>query len=159
MAAVQTEARHPGRLVLADITAKKSGPDWWRSQPCDYGGHSRWLAAASRTSAACPRYRAVKPAALHAIANPTSIPRARCVHRARIQVSSSKKPIFFYVNLAKRLLAEHGEIQLSALGQGGRRCLHAHAGPIPLCSGLLTICALATCCAQPSQPWSAWRRS
>lgn len=34
----------------------------------------------------------------------------------RIQVSSSKKPMFFYVNLSKRLLAEHGEIQLSALG-------------------------------------------
>eukprot|EP00882_Tetradesmus_deserticola_P006323 GHRQ01006652.1.p2 GENE.GHRQ01006652.1~~GHRQ01006652.1.p2 ORF type:complete len:142 (+),score=45.27 GHRQ01006652.1:146-571(+) len=34
----------------------------------------------------------------------------------RIQVSSSKKPMFFYVNLAKRLLAEQGEIHLSALG-------------------------------------------
>uniref|UniRef100_A0A383WMR3 DNA/RNA-binding protein Alba-like domain-containing protein n=1 Tax=Tetradesmus obliquus TaxID=3088 RepID=A0A383WMR3_TETOB len=34
----------------------------------------------------------------------------------RIQVSSSKKPMFFYVNLSKRLLAEHGDIHLSALG-------------------------------------------
>lgn len=33
-------------------------------------------------------------------------------------MSSSKRPMFFYVNLAKKLLAEHGEIQLSALGQG-----------------------------------------
>jgi len=29
---------------------------------------------------------------------------------------SNKKPLFFYVSLGKRLLAEHGEIQLSALG-------------------------------------------
>eukprot|EP00879_Flechtneria_rotunda_P004311 GHRR01004561.1.p1 GENE.GHRR01004561.1~~GHRR01004561.1.p1 ORF type:complete len:126 (+),score=30.04 GHRR01004561.1:298-675(+) len=34
----------------------------------------------------------------------------------RIQVSSTKKSMFFYVNLAKRLLGEHGEIHLSALG-------------------------------------------
>ncbi|CAL5220878.1 g2966 [Coccomyxa viridis] len=37
-------------------------------------------------------------------------------HPARIQVSTSKKPLFFYVNLAKRFLQEHGEVQLSALG-------------------------------------------
>lgn len=36
-------------------------------------------------------------------------------HPGRIQVSN-KQPLFFYVNLGKRLLAEHGEIQLSALG-------------------------------------------
>eukprot|EP00955_Chlamydomonas_euryale_P099433 365219-Chlamydomonas_euryale.AAC.13 len=36
----------------------------------------------------------------------------------RIQVSSTKHPMFFYVNLAKKLLSEHGEVQLSALGQG-----------------------------------------
>ncbi|KAK9905681.1 hypothetical protein WJX75_004540 [Coccomyxa subellipsoidea] len=28
----------------------------------------------------------------------------------------SQKPLFFYVNLAKRFLQEHGEVQLSALG-------------------------------------------
>ena len=33
-------------------------------------------------------------------------------------MSSSKRPISFYISLSKRLLAEHGEIQLSALGQG-----------------------------------------
>lgn len=37
-------------------------------------------------------------------------------HPARIQVSLGKKPLYFYVNLAKKLLAEHGEVQLSALG-------------------------------------------
>ncbi|XP_051122502.1 uncharacterized protein At2g34160-like [Andrographis paniculata] len=34
----------------------------------------------------------------------------------RIQVSNTKKPLFFYVNLAKRYLQQHKEIQLSALG-------------------------------------------
>eukprot|EP00210_Caulerpa_lentillifera_P006144 g5871.t1 len=37
-------------------------------------------------------------------------------HPARIQVSLGKKPLYFYVNLSKKLLAEHGEVQLSALG-------------------------------------------
>ena len=32
-------------------------------------------------------------------------------------MSSSKRPISFYINLSKRLLSEHGEIQLAALGQ------------------------------------------
>ncbi|CAD6334468.1 unnamed protein product [Miscanthus lutarioriparius] len=34
----------------------------------------------------------------------------------RIQVSSSKKPLFFYVNLAKRYMQQHGDVELSALG-------------------------------------------
>ncbi|GFQ08603.1 uncharacterized protein at2g34160 [Phtheirospermum japonicum] len=34
----------------------------------------------------------------------------------RIQVSNTKKPLFFYVNLAKRYLQQHAEIELSALG-------------------------------------------
>ncbi|KAI3448720.1 hypothetical protein Pfo_005385 [Paulownia fortunei] len=34
----------------------------------------------------------------------------------RIQVSNTKKPLFFYVNLAKRYLQQHDEIELSALG-------------------------------------------
>ncbi|KAK9818913.1 hypothetical protein WJX81_006984 [Elliptochloris bilobata] len=37
-------------------------------------------------------------------------------HPARVQVSVSKKPLYFYVNLAKRFLQEHGEVQMSALG-------------------------------------------
>ena len=34
----------------------------------------------------------------------------------RIQVSNVKKPLFFYVNLARRLLLEHEYIEFSALG-------------------------------------------
>ncbi|XP_057508238.1 uncharacterized protein At2g34160-like [Actinidia eriantha] len=34
----------------------------------------------------------------------------------RIQVSNTKKPLFFYVNLAKRYLQQHNEVELSALG-------------------------------------------
>ncbi|GJN35900.1 hypothetical protein PR202_gb24715 [Eleusine coracana subsp. coracana] len=34
----------------------------------------------------------------------------------RIQVSNSKKPLFFYVNLAKRYMQQHGDVELSALG-------------------------------------------
>ncbi|KAI3472853.1 hypothetical protein Pfo_031269 [Paulownia fortunei] len=34
----------------------------------------------------------------------------------RIQVSNTKKPLFFYVSLAKRYLQQHKEIELSALG-------------------------------------------
>ncbi|KAJ8425308.1 hypothetical protein Cgig2_019012 [Carnegiea gigantea] len=34
----------------------------------------------------------------------------------RIQVSNTKKPLFFYVNLAKRYMRQHNEVELSALG-------------------------------------------
>ncbi|KAK6912194.1 DNA/RNA-binding protein Alba-like [Dillenia turbinata] len=34
----------------------------------------------------------------------------------RIQVSNTKKPLFFYVNLAKRYMQRHNEVELSALG-------------------------------------------
>ncbi|KAF7078788.1 hypothetical protein CFC21_083164 [Triticum aestivum] len=34
----------------------------------------------------------------------------------RIQVSNTKKPLFFYVNLAKRYMQLHEEVELSALG-------------------------------------------
>ncbi|XP_064967806.1 uncharacterized protein At2g34160-like isoform X2 [Musa acuminata AAA Group] len=33
-----------------------------------------------------------------------------------IQVSNTKKPLFFYVNLAKRYMQQHNEVELSALG-------------------------------------------
>ncbi|KAH9322673.1 hypothetical protein KI387_017312, partial [Taxus chinensis] len=36
--------------------------------------------------------------------------------RNRIQVSNTKKPLFFYVNLAKRYLQLHEEVELSGLG-------------------------------------------
>nr|ABK24162.1 unknown [Picea sitchensis]ACN41069.1 unknown [Picea sitchensis] len=34
----------------------------------------------------------------------------------RIQVSNTKQPLFFYVNLAKRYLKNHEEVELSGLG-------------------------------------------
>ncbi|CAK9164859.1 unnamed protein product [Ilex paraguariensis] len=34
----------------------------------------------------------------------------------RIQVSNTKKPLYFYVNLAKRYMRQHNEVELSALG-------------------------------------------
>ncbi|KAK1403548.1 Alba domain-containing protein [Heracleum sosnowskyi] len=34
----------------------------------------------------------------------------------RIQVSNTKKPLFFYVNLAKRYLKQYNDVELSALG-------------------------------------------
>ncbi|KAJ8471043.1 hypothetical protein OPV22_025386 [Ensete ventricosum] len=34
----------------------------------------------------------------------------------RIQVSNTKKPLFFYVNLAKRYMQQYDEAELSALG-------------------------------------------
>ncbi|GAB2233517.1 hypothetical protein Droror1_Dr00002742 [Drosera rotundifolia] len=36
----------------------------------------------------------------------------------RIQVSNTKRPLFFYINLAKRYLQQHNEVELSALGMG-----------------------------------------
>ncbi|CAL5375711.1 unnamed protein product [Camellia sinensis] len=36
----------------------------------------------------------------------------------RIQVSNTKKPLFFYVNLAKRYMQQYNEVELSALGMG-----------------------------------------
>ncbi|XWS57704.1 hypothetical protein CRYUN_Cryun09bG0196400 [Craigia yunnanensis] len=37
-------------------------------------------------------------------------------NKNRIQVSNTKKPLFFYVNLAKRYIQQHNEVELSALG-------------------------------------------
>ena len=34
----------------------------------------------------------------------------------KIQVSNTKKPLFFYVNLAKRFMQQYEEVELSALG-------------------------------------------
>ncbi|CAM8979767.1 unnamed protein product [Rhodiola kirilowii] len=36
--------------------------------------------------------------------------------RNRIQVSNTKKPLFFYVNLAKRYMQQFNEVELCALG-------------------------------------------
>ncbi|MBA0681099.1 hypothetical protein Goari_012757 [Gossypium aridum] len=46
----------------------------------------------------------------------------------RIQVSNTKKPLFFYVNLAKRYMQQYNEVELSALGMG-----------ILLCTFFLTV--------------------
>ncbi|KAJ7966163.1 Alba DNA/RNA-binding protein [Quillaja saponaria] len=37
-------------------------------------------------------------------------------NKNRIQVSNTKKPLFFYVNLAKRFMQQNNEVELSALG-------------------------------------------
>ncbi|KAH0971850.1 hypothetical protein GBA52_024006 [Prunus armeniaca] len=36
-------------------------------------------------------------------------------NKNRIQVSNTKKPLFFYVNLAKRYMEQNNEVELSAL--------------------------------------------
>ncbi|RRT81821.1 hypothetical protein GW17_00053410 [Ensete ventricosum] len=36
----------------------------------------------------------------------------------RIQVSNTKKSLFFYVNLLKRYVQHHNEVERSALGMG-----------------------------------------
>ncbi|KAH7331095.1 hypothetical protein KP509_20G014500 [Ceratopteris richardii] len=36
--------------------------------------------------------------------------------RNKIQVSNTKKPLFFYVTLSKRFMKQYGEVELSALG-------------------------------------------
>ncbi|CAM8888884.1 unnamed protein product [Rhodiola kirilowii] len=41
---------------------------------------------------------------------------ANNMKRNRIQVSNTKKPLFFYVNLAKRYMQQFNEVELSALG-------------------------------------------
>ncbi|WJX48800.1 hypothetical protein P8452_35317 [Trifolium repens] len=38
------------------------------------------------------------------------------IKKNRIQVSNTKKPLFFYVNLAKRYMQQHNEVELSAIG-------------------------------------------
>ncbi|CAI0542987.1 unnamed protein product [Linum tenue] len=41
---------------------------------------------------------------------------ADATKKNRIQVSNTKKPLFFYVNLAKRYMQQFNEVELSALG-------------------------------------------
>ncbi|XXG77713.1 hypothetical protein AAC387_Pa08g1814 [Persea americana] len=40
----------------------------------------------------------------------------KSLKKNRIQVSNTKKPLFFYLNLAKRYMKQHDEVELSALG-------------------------------------------
>ncbi|KAF5461424.1 hypothetical protein F2P56_017527 [Juglans regia] len=48
--------------------------------------------------------------------NNINITDSSSIKRNRIQVSNTKKPLFFYVNLAKRYMQQHNEVELSALG-------------------------------------------
>lgn len=36
----------------------------------------------------------------------------------RVQISTNKKPLNFYLTLSRRIMHEHGEVELSALGMG-----------------------------------------
>lgn len=61
---------------------------------------------------------------IEAAATPTPVPapavpptgNAETQKKNRIQVSNTKKPLFFYVNLAKKYMQQHNEVELSALG-------------------------------------------
>ncbi|CAA7025978.1 unnamed protein product [Microthlaspi erraticum] len=53
------------------------------------------------------------PASKILVATTTSVDTQK---KNRIQVSNTKKPLFFYVNLAKRYIQQHNEVELSALG-------------------------------------------
>nr|VDC92549.1 unnamed protein product [Brassica oleracea] len=50
------------------------------------------------------------------LAPPSMKATAESHKKNRIQVSNTKKPLFFYVNLAKRYMQQHNEVELSALG-------------------------------------------
>ncbi|CAI0389465.1 unnamed protein product [Linum tenue] len=48
--------------------------------------------------------------------NSINLAGADATKKNRIQVSNTKKPLFFYVNLAKRYMQQFNEVELSALG-------------------------------------------
>ncbi|CAI0389464.1 unnamed protein product [Linum tenue] len=50
--------------------------------------------------------------------NSINLAGADATKKNRIQVSNTKKPLFFYVNLAKRYMQQFNEVELSALGMG-----------------------------------------
>ncbi|XP_031268931.1 uncharacterized protein At2g34160 [Pistacia vera] len=59
---------------------------------------------------------AVQPAVAPPISTTTPTQTMENQKKNRIQVSNTKKPLFFYVNLAKRYIQQHNEVELSALG-------------------------------------------
>ncbi|KAJ4877723.1 Alba DNA/RNA-binding protein [Raphanus sativus] len=63
---------------------------------------------------ATPIHAPVTPPASNLIISATTA--AETQKKNRIQVSNTKKPLFFYVNLAKRYIQQHNEVELSALG-------------------------------------------
>ncbi|KAK4365768.1 hypothetical protein RND71_013648 [Anisodus tanguticus] len=48
--------------------------------------------------------------------NNMSVSAAETQKKNRIQVSNTKKSLFFYVNLSKRYMQQYNEVELSALG-------------------------------------------
>ncbi|XP_059312301.1 uncharacterized protein At2g34160-like [Lycium ferocissimum] len=68
-------------------------------------------------AAPTPAATAVAPASAPAAAPATNNNNNEAQKKSnRIQVSNTKKPLFFYVNLAKRYMQQHNEVELSALG-------------------------------------------
>ncbi|KAI3905915.1 hypothetical protein MKW98_030490 [Papaver atlanticum] len=53
----------------------------------------------------------------------------------RIEVSNTKKNLFFYVNLAKRYMQQHNEVELSALGMGNSEAYHFLRDPTQIWFG------------------------
>ncbi|KAK7294101.1 hypothetical protein RJT34_16984 [Clitoria ternatea] len=65
----------------------------------------------------CESFYSVAHAAMEAITEGVNnINISDSYKKNRIQVSNTKKPLFFYVNLAKRYMQQHNEVELSALG-------------------------------------------
>ncbi|KAL1211622.1 hypothetical protein V5N11_023625 [Cardamine amara subsp. amara] len=56
------------------------------------------------------------PAERNIVLAPATTASVETHKKNRIQVSNTKKPLFFYVNLAKRYIQQHNEVELSALG-------------------------------------------
>ncbi|WMV11709.1 hypothetical protein MTR67_005094 [Solanum verrucosum] len=69
------------------------------------------------TPVAAPTPATATPASTPAAPAPTNNNNNEAQKKSnRIQVSNTKKPLFFYVNLAKRYMQQHTEVELSALG-------------------------------------------
>jgi len=72
----------------------------------------------------------------------------------RIQVSNTKKPLFFYVNLAKRYLQQHDEVELSALGMGWWEYFSSSkVFNLPFHS-YISYCYSCYCCRNTKEQWS-----
>lgn len=63
-------------------------------------------------------------------------------HIPRVQVSFEKKPVYFYVGLAKKFIFQNGQVQLSALGSAIASAVSV--AEILKKSGLVTLQELCT---------------
>ena len=63
-------------------------------------------------------------------------------HTNRIQVSNTKKPLFFYVNLAKQFLGAHDTVHLSGLGMAVATVVTV--AEILKKNGLVTVTSIGT---------------